>query len=160
MVDVLRAFVCAVLAGSASVASVPVATAQNDEEAVIQVVHDLFDAMRAQDTAQIRVLFHHDARLVGTAQRDGQPTAQVVPVEAFLESIGRAQVDLNERIWDWEVRIDDNLATVWTKYDFLVGGEFSHCGVDAFQLVRTPEGWRIIQIADTRRREPCEKPPG
>jgi hypothetical protein len=40
-------------------------------------------------------------------------------------------------------------------YVFYVGDRFSHCGVDSFQLVRISAGWRIIQIADTRRKEGC-----
>ena len=32
--------------------------------------------------------------------------------------------------------MSDRLATVWVKYAFYAGGEFSHCGVDAFQLFK------------------------
>ena len=30
------------------------------------------------------------------------------------------------------------LAVVWTPYDFWVGGEWSHCGMDIFTLVVAP----------------------
>jgi hypothetical protein len=39
----------------------------------------------------------------------------------------------------YEVQIDDNLAAVWTEYEFYVGKNFSHCGVNAFQLVKNAE---------------------
>jgi hypothetical protein len=38
-----------------------------------------------------------------------------------------------------------------------VDGEFSHCGVDAFILVLTEDGWRILSIADTRTTEGCRR---
>ncbi|HEX9164582.1 MAG TPA: VOC family protein, partial [Gemmatimonadales bacterium] len=63
---------------------------------------------------------------------------------------------LEERIYNPEVRLDDHLATVWVEYDFLVNGAVSHCGVDSYQLVRTADGWRILQIVDTQRRTGCE----
>lgn len=65
----------------------------------------------------------------------------------------------DERIWDTQVRIDGNLASVWTKYAFYLGPQFSHCGIDHFLLFRRAEGWKIIHLADTRRREGCEMPP-
>ena len=39
-----------------------------------------------------------------------------------------------------------------------MGKRFSHCGVDAFQLVKTAAGWKIFQLSDTRRKEKCEIP--
>ena len=53
-----------------------------------------------------------------------------------------------------------SLATVWAAYDFHFGQTFSHCGVDAVQLLRTAQGWRIMSIADTFVREGCvPRPP-
>jgi hypothetical protein len=116
----------------------PPATAQEAarhaaESAVVAVVVQLFDGMRAGDSAMVRRTFAPDARLVSTSIRDGQPALQSV------------------RLWNVEVRIDANLATVWTEYAFYLDEELSHCGVDAFQLFRSSDGWRIFQIADTRR---------
>ena len=28
-------------------------------------------------------------------------------------------------------------------YDFWIDGKYSHCGIDAFDLVKTSEGWKI-----------------
>jgi hypothetical protein len=47
------------------------------------------------------------------------------------------------------------LASVWTSYDLFVDGVHSHCGVDHVLLVRASEGWRIIEISDTRSTEGC-----
>ena len=41
------------------------------------------------------------------------------------------------------------------NYAFQVEGVPSHCGVNAFQLVKGSEGWQIPQVTDTRRREGC-----
>ena len=30
-----------------------------------------------------------------------------------------------------------------TPYDFWIDGKFSHCGIDAFDLIKTEEGWKL-----------------
>lgn len=132
-----------------------------DEQAVRAVVDRLFDAMRDADSTALRALFHPEARLLSAGRRNGQPVLQSETTDGFLRAVAtpRAEV-LDERIWDVEVRVDGDLATAWMQYAFYLGEQFSHCGVNAFQLFRGPEGWQVIQIADTRRREPCQQPPG
>jgi hypothetical protein len=46
---------------------------------------------------------------------------------------------------------------VWTEYDFHLGTNFSHCGIDAFQLLKTSAGWKIVALSDTAQREGCPK---
>jgi hypothetical protein len=76
-------------------------------------------------------------------------------VSGFIAALGRATEAWNERMFAPEVRIDGSLATVWTEYDFHLGTQFSHCGVDAFQLLKTSAGWKIVALSDTARREGC-----
>jgi ketosteroid isomerase-like protein len=143
------------------VALVPVPLgAQVAGEGPLVAVQRLFDAMRQRDTAAMRALLHPDARLFTAGRRHDQPALRVVAVEDWLSAVGRASVELDERIWDPKVEIDHELATVWVKYEFVAGGTFSHCGVDAFQLFRGADGWRIFQVADTQRREDCWHRPG
>jgi len=72
--------------------------------------------------------------------------------EAVLTVI---QATVRERMWNPEVRIRGFIASVWTPYDFWSDGKFSHCGVDAFNLIKTDEGWRIAGGTYTVERE-CE----
>ncbi len=83
--------------------------------------------------------------------------------------VGRVQIEMvgadgetffSDRAWDVEVRIDGPLATAWMPYGFWLRGAFSHCGIDAFQLVRTGDEWRILQLTYTARTERCEIPEG
>ena len=153
------------LATLALVAATTPAAAQraDDAAAVTQVVVDLFDAMRAKDSVLLRSVFHPSARLQRTGpDRNGVLGAGNTPVDRFVTSIMGASGHLDEQIWDIEVRVSDDLATVWNKYAFFIDERFSHCGIDAFQLARTANGWKIIQVADTQRRDEadCEMPPG
>jgi hypothetical protein len=148
----------------ASLLSLPTLVhAQADEPAAVRAVVDgFFDAMRAADSTAFRAALDPRARLVSSHERDGQPVLEVMEsLDGFVAAVGtpRAQV-WDERIWDVDVRIDDRLAVLWARYAFYVDDALSHCGVDVFQLHKGPDGWRIFEIADTRRREECGEPPG
>lgn len=123
-------------------------------------VRGLFDAMRAGDSAAARALLHPDARLHRPVRGEDGPALRVSGVAGWLEAIGGAgSGELDEKIWDLEVRTDGDLASAWMRYALYVDGELHHCGVNAFQLVRLGDGWRAFAIADTRREEGCRGPP-
>jgi hypothetical protein len=132
------------------------ARAQSAEEAAVRATIDqLFTGMKTGDTSVVRQVFHPTARLqTALPGKDGQPTLQTSPIDAFVQAIGRTPrtTRLDERLLSYEIRVDDGLATVWTPYEFFVNDQFSHAGVNAFQLAKTAGGWRIIQICDTRRK--------
>jgi hypothetical protein len=121
------------------------------EDEVLAVVTTLFDGMREKDEAKLRSVFHADARLHNAEAPD-----QGTPIESFLQNLLASPAELDEVTFDEQVLVDGALAVAWTPYNFFADGEFSHCGVDAFTMVRTPAGWKILQIVDTRVREGCD----
>jgi len=134
----------------------------NEEAAVRAVIDKMFDAMRRGDAAAMGTTFHPTARLqsVGVSRQSGEPAISTDSIAAFLRIVGAPHTEVyDERVSDVQVRIDGNFATAWMNYSFYVvsnGSEqLSHCGVDAFQLFKGTDGWKVIQITDTRRREGC-----
>ena len=140
--------------------------AQDAERAnVLATVQKLFDAMRTRDTALLSQAFDSSARLVGVrTPRGGSPTIALTTPGQFGAGITRApEGDVwHERIYDPEVRIDGDVAQVWAYYTFHRNATFSHCGVDAFMLLKVGTTWKITQIADSRRTQGCTRtePPG
>jgi hypothetical protein len=132
---------------------------QSPEAEVESAVVALFDAMRAGDAAAAAELFHPQARLQSVSEQNGVPSLRTDAASGFLEAIGTPRTEVwDERIWDLEVNVDGRLATAWMRYAFYLDDDFSHCGVNAFQLYRDAEGWKVIQISDTRRQGECEEP--
>ena len=133
--------------------------AQSDNE-ILAPIHQLFDGMRAGDSTAVRDAFAPEATMVRTTKREGVPTYRLGSVDDFAAAVGAPHDKVwDERIWDVKVESQDNLASVWMKFAFFAGDEFSHCGVNSFELVNTADGWKIINIADTAQREGCEMPP-
>lgn len=131
----------------------------NIEEEVLKPIHQLFDGMRAGDSTMVRAAFHSTARLQTTfTDQEGHARIQTGNLENFLVAIGTPRDEVyDEQIWDYEVKLEDNLATVWTPYTFYRGETLSHCGVNAFHIVKTDDGWKITQITDTRKKDGCRE---
>jgi len=150
----------AVFLGAVALFAFPAAACGQDAEAEVEaVVNALFDAMRAGDATAAAALFHPEARLQSIGEQNGQPSLRGDEVAGFIEAIGAPHAEVwDERIWDLQILVDGGLATAWMRYAFYLGDTFSHCGVNAFQLFRDTEGWKILQITDTRRRDDCREP--
>ena len=130
---------------------------KSEEEAVKETINRLFDGMRNSDTTLIRNAFaaKHTMETI-TKTKDGKFVVRSENVNDFIKSVGAPHTEkYDERIVFKSIRIDANLASVWTDYKFYVGDRFSHCGVNSFQLFKTEDGWKIIYIIDTRRNENC-----
>jgi len=130
------------------------------EAQVMDLVNQLFDAMRASDADAVRNLFHPDLEKMASSglQRDGVPVVRFGDLDGFATSVGGASPgDFDERLGNPQIRIDDNLATVFTPYAFYLKGQVSHCGVNVFLVARTGDEWKIIGLADTRRTQGCEE---
>lgn len=139
------------------------AFAQTPEEEVRAVIDRLFDGMRAGDSTMVRSVFHPTMAMGTTfTHRDtGAPTFQEGSADRFAEAVGTPHDEVwDERIWDVQIHVRDNLASAWMDYAFYAGDTFSHCGVNSFQLFRSAEGWKIIYLVDTRQRQGCEVPEG
>lgn len=139
----------------ASVAS----NAQTAEDSVKAVVTSLFTAMKNADGALLRTTFSDSAVLQTIAMtKDGKTIIRNEKVEEFVKSISSLKKEsADERIEFGSIKIDGNLASVWTPYKFYFNGNFSHCGANSFQLVRFGTEWKIQYLIDTRRRQGCEK---
>lgn len=134
------------------------ARAQDPERAaVLATVQKVFQAMRTRDTALLTQAFDSSARLAGVSTRNGPPSVRLMLPGAFGSAIASAKAGdvWNERIWDPEVRIDGDVAQVWAYYTFHLNNTFSHCGVDAFMLLKVGSEWKITQLADSRRTTGC-----
>jgi len=132
------------------------ASTQTTEEEVLSVVSGLFDGMRTGNADLLKSLFHADALMTGTGMRDGSYNVTMNPPDGWIESISSyTGGEIDERFYDPKVYVSGPLASVWTEYDLYVGGEFRHCGVDAFHFALTDDGWKIVHLADTRVTTGC-----
>jgi len=127
-----------------------------EEQQVVTVVEQLFNGIETQDTVLLAQLLDPGAQLVSVREVDGAPRWTRRTKVDFLTGIVANDVTMVERMWDPEVRIDGDIATLWAPYDFHIDGEFSHCGYDGFHLTRQESRWIISTITYTVRTTGCE----
>ena len=145
---------CAIIRSSLFLALVafgrmPRLAAQDAKSEVHRTAQAMFDAMGRRDTASLRRLVHPMAHLIAVVETGDSVTSRVTSRDQFLAQIAWFPIAPLERLWDPEIRVSGPIASIWTPYDFHRGKEFSHCGIDSFQLVRSKAGWVITSIIYT-----------
>jgi hypothetical protein len=117
-----------------------------EEQAVLAPIQAMFDGMAKRDAVAIKAPTLPGGTMV--LMREGKPAQMTF--EAFAERVGKpGKAQIEERIHNPLVRIDNDLAVVWAPFDFLVDGKVDHCGTDLFNLVRVDGKWLIASVADT-----------
>jgi hypothetical protein len=133
-----------------------------DNQAVSSVLERLFKGMELGDSAMVSGTFAKRVAIAGISFDQNNETVLRVDEKAmdnFLKAIGTRHTETwYEETWDLKIQTDGVLAQAWCNYAFYRDKTFSHCGVDAFQLYKSKEGWKIFQLADTRRKSDCKIP--
>jgi predicted small secreted protein len=127
-----------------------------DAKEALAVVDRLFEAIHKKEAAAFEGLFIAEAHYVATDRRNGTPQRRVFDSDSFVKLFLAQKGVMTERMEAPEVRLTGDLAVVWGRYRFYVDGRFSHCGTNAFHLMRTLEGWRIVNGASTIETAGCE----
>ena len=130
--------------------------AQNtSEKEIIKPIENLFNAMKFVDSLGVKNAFSNSAIMQTFGKNQEIRTDKV---EDFAKQVGASQAgDLDERFTISKILVDGNMASVWVPYQFYYKGNFSHCGVNSFQLVKIKHEWKIQYIIDTRRKDNCTK---
>ncbi len=139
-----------------------IASAADDETeraAVIGVVETFFEAMTAKDVDRMRRIMTPDGILYG--YREGPDGLLVIRPSHndYLKNLSTSEGELIERFWEPKVMLHDRMAIVWTPYDFYRDGEFSHCGINNFNFLKTEEGWKITGVIFSMERDDCGASP-
>ena len=126
--------------------------AQNtSEKEILKPIENLFNAMKSADSLGVKNAFSGSAIMQTFGKNQEIRTDKV---EDFAKQVGASQAgDLDERFTISKILVDGNMASVWVPYQFYYKGNFSHCGVNSFQLAKINNEWKIQYIIDTRRKK-------
>ena len=130
-----------------------------DETEVKRTIEAFFEAFHKKDTLAIRQVA--DTNLVlQTMGRDpqGQNRMRTDSFDQFLNSIASIpdSIQFREELLEFNIQVDGPMAHAWTPYKFWINDRLNHCGVNSFQLFNDGTIWKIIYLADTRRKEVCD----
>jgi hypothetical protein len=134
-------------------------TTSPEEVRVEMVARAFLEALSETDTAALRGLMASEVNLSSVREGPGGAAIGHSTGEDFLASLGRENQNLLERMWEPTVLVEGRVAVVWTPYDFHLNGEFSHCGIDIFTLLKGEDGWRVTGVTYNVIREGCPPSP-
>jgi hypothetical protein len=118
-------------------------SANSEKDAVLKAVQIFFETMAAKDVEGARAILQPQGRFHAMRMRDGKPDVRAFANEEYLADLQASKQRMRERIWNPEVSVHGLIATFRAPYDFWIDGKLSHCGIDAFDLIKTGVGWKI-----------------
>ncbi|MUP46911.1 nuclear transport factor 2 family protein [Gramella sp. BOM4] len=133
------------------------AVAQSNPE---DLVKEFFKAFHAQDTVALKKLAQFGTQMETAAlDESGKVQFSSMEYDEFLERIASipAEAEFEEVLHEYRVEKNGVLATVTTPYSFYFNGNFSHCGVNSFQMVNFNDTWKITYVIDTRTKTDCKE---
>lgn len=136
-------------------------SAQNssEEEKIKQTIATFFDGLHKGDSTIVASTLHKDIKLqTSFTNKEGNKLLITDSKQKVLTGITNKKPEHTylEKLLSWDIKIDGNLASVWTPYEFYLNGNFSHCGANSFQLFNDNGNWKIIYLVDMRRRQNCD----
>ena len=136
-----------------------VAQQETEKQAIKKSIDVFFQALYKGDSTMMKKAIHKEfssQTTFSTPQGEKRLVSQTK--KNLLDGVAKKKPEdtYEERLLSYDIKIDGNLASVWTPYEFYVNGNFSHCGANSFQLFNNNGKWEIIYIVDMRRRGSCE----
>jgi len=134
-------------------------SAQNSEEQKLKSkINAFFEAFHEKDTSKLKELVHPKILMQTISiTLEGKSNFKQEDFEVFLRTVVSIPetTQFEEKLLSFNIQRDRTMANVWTPYEFWVNDEFSHCGVNSFQLIKEKDDWKILYIIDTRHRDGC-----
>lgn len=156
----IRVYIMPAAARRGAAAAYALSVRRGDPEAAraIAAADSLLSALSRADNAGIARFTVDSAILGSSAIREG---AERVRVHSWAEDLARTDPRrLTERGYAATARVQDRLAQVWMPYDIYIDGKWSHCGIDAFTLLKVAGQWKTVALLYTVEQPPaCSKHP-
>ena len=125
-----------------------------EEGAVLAAIERFFTAVRNKDRAAILAAVLPDG-LATAIRLDGGPSYRSWHWTTYAENAIGPRESWTERLIAPQVRIERDIAMVWSRYELFADGNFSHCGVDHFDLVRRDGRWLVYNLTWTNQTRGC-----
>ena len=114
-----------------------------------------FEGFHTKDTIKMKHYCHEKMLLQSISESTKGTKLTEEKAAAFFKSMTQipSTMKFEERILNFEVKIDGSMVHVWTPYEFYINDTFSHSGVNAFTLILENNQWKIVHLINTRRKK-------
>ena len=123
-----------------------------------QVIDTFFEGFHKGDATLMKSVIAKDVIMQTVfVTKNGENKLSTDSIDGLVNAIANRPSDQkwDERLLNYQIAVDGNLAHVWTPYEFWFNDTFSHCGANSFTIAKFDDGWKIIHLIDSRRKESC-----
>lgn len=138
----------------------------DDKSDALSVINKMFAEMANHNPPAIAEVWTKESSLVAiVAGRDGKKRTVTFTGETFSKNFAEKKGEIKEDMYAPKVEVDGDIALISGRYAFFVDGKLSHCGLNAFQLVRLDGVWKVanavssIDAGGCNETEKALKPP-
>jgi hypothetical protein len=135
-----------------------------DREAILALMDKAFAAVRSNIADDWRAIQLAEGTTLSfrPGPKDGTERLEmrISSNEEFIADLRPDGHEYTER-WTGEptILIRGPIAVIWGEYEFWINGKFSHCGVDAADLVKINGEWKVANFMWTVEKEGCPTAP-
>lgn len=126
---------------------------EDHHKQLVKVVDDFMTAIIEKDEQAFTTLFYSNSTPwlgVNPQKRKGELPSNDGIIYAthlgFIGWIASSKEKIEEKYWDLDVKSDGDIASVYFKYSLHIGEYKMNWGDEGWNLIRTPEGWKIVSV--------------
>ena len=128
----------------------------NEEQAVLNTLSAIFDAMKAHDIERSKELLISDGQYHNFNLKS--KTATTGKFKDYITSLNDTKNTYSECLIEpTQVNVMGNIASITSHYQFNINGVFSHCGDEVFTFLKQNSKWIITGSTYTVNTEDCKK---
>lgn len=127
-----------------------------EENDIRHKVDQFFRALATKDTVLYQTIALPTGQIWTVRNTDGTLKYSTRTIGHDITRLASMKETIEERPLHYDIRIHQDIAIAWVPYTLNVSGEFSHCGIDVFTLLKTDQGWKIVSAAYSVEPDGCD----
>ena len=139
----------------------PLTVGQSDDKELVRATAEqFFLAIETKDRTLLESILVPGSLNISTQELENDKIEITTLTHAsMIDLLTRAGNEKKERALDETILVQGHIAVYWAPYDFHVDQEFTHCGIDSFQLIKKEGRWLISNASWTRKTRNCPTSP-
>jgi PBP1b-binding outer membrane lipoprotein LpoB len=112
-----------------------------EEQEVLDCLNQMFDAMHRKDIPTLKELLMDNGQYHSINNQTGKITCKTF--HGFITDLTNTELVFTEKLIHPEVKVNSNIAIIWSEYEFKVNHKRSHLGVELFSFIKINNKWKI-----------------
>ena len=127
-----------------------------DKQKIENVINQFFRSLETRDTLLMKQTTMVEAQIWRRRNEKEPEEIDMRFRKDDLQGIS-SYPKVKEVALSFKISAENGIATAWVPYEFWIEDEFSHCGIDVFNLFEVDGEWKIISMAYNVEKANCNK---